>query len=241
MTAMTISQLAHRSGVPATTLRYYEKAGILPQPPRTDAGYRRYDEDALTRIGFLQRARTLGIELRDIAELVRLWDGDRCEPVQDQLRIMVHEQRLATRERLDVLTQLAADLDAVGSRIGADDTCGPDCACMASPTVSSTDPMIGACCTLDASDLPIRLAEWRRLRDRATSIDEGASAVRLTFSSDVTIEEVARLVDLESACCTFYRFTMAIDGDARSLTVDAGPNGQPAVRGLLGLSASSEK
>ena len=116
MTAMTISQLAHRSGVPATTLRYYEKAGILPQPLRTDAGYRRYDDAALARIGFLQRARTLGIELTDIAELVRLWDGDRCEPVQDQLRSKVHEQRLATRERLDTLTQLATDLDAVGTR-----------------------------------------------------------------------------------------------------------------------------
>ncbi|MBA3740269.1 MAG: MerR family DNA-binding transcriptional regulator [Chloroflexi bacterium] len=235
MTAMTISQLAHRSGVPATTLRYYEKAGILPQPPRTDAGYRRYDDTALARVGFLQRARTLGIQLSDIAELVRLWDGDRCEPVQDQLRAMVHAQRMATRERLDVLTHLAADLDAVGTKIGADDACGPSCACMASPSARSNDRMVGACCKLGAADLPERLADWRRLRDRATSIEERASAVRLTFSSEVPMEEVARLVELESACCTFYRFTMEVDGEARSMTVDAGPNGTPAVRGLLGL------
>lgn len=237
MTAMTISQLAHRSGVPATTLRYYEKTGILPPPPRTDAGYRRYDDAALARIGFLQRARALGIELTDIAELVRLWDGDRCEPVQDQLRSRVHEQRLATRERLDTLTQLATDLEAVGTRIGADDACGPDCACMTPPSMSSTDNIIGACCTLDAADLPERLAEWRGLRDRATLIEERASALRLTFASDEPIEAIARLVELESACCAFYHFTMETEGQARTLTIDAGPNGTPAVRGLLGLGA----
>ncbi len=100
------------------------------------------------------------------------------------------------------------------------------------------DRMVGACCTLDAANLHERLADWRAMRDRATSIEESASAVKLMLSSEVRMEEVARLVELESACCAFYRFTMEMDGEARSLTVDAGPNGSPAVRALLGLSAT---
>ena len=108
---------------------------------------------------------------------------------------------------------------------------------MASPSAGDTDRMVGACCTLDAADLPKRLAEWRGLRDRATSIEERASAVRLTFAPDEPIEAIARLVELESACCAFYQFTMETEGQARSLTIDAGPNGTPAVRGLLGLGA----
>jgi len=63
MSTLTISQLARRSGVPASTLRYYEKVGVLPAASRTDSGYRLYDEDALARLTFVQRAKALGIEL----------------------------------------------------------------------------------------------------------------------------------------------------------------------------------
>lgn len=239
MNTMTISQLARRSGVPATTLRYYEQAGVLPQPARTDSGYRRYDEGALARVAFLRRAKALGIELGDVAELVRLWDGDRCEPVQERLVANVHEQRAATRRRLDELTQLAADLDRVGASIGATDTCGPDCACMGSPAptqdATTPDRMIDAACTLDAPDLPQRLADWRSLRDRATAINAVAGGVRLRLAADEPMDAVARLVALESECCAFYRFTIGVDGPARALTIDAGPDGESAVRALLGL------
>lgn len=74
MTSLTISQLARRSGVPATTLRYYEKVGVIPPATRNHSGYRLYDEQALARLAFVQRAKALGVELDDLADLVRLWD-----------------------------------------------------------------------------------------------------------------------------------------------------------------------
>lgn len=80
MTALTISQLAHRTGVPATTLRYYEKVGILPAPARTDSGYRVYDEGAIARLAFVQRAKTLGIDLDDIARQLDISAGVGGEP-----------------------------------------------------------------------------------------------------------------------------------------------------------------
>ena len=64
MTMLTISQLARRSGMPASTLRYYEKVGVIPPATRSDSGYRLYDEKALARLAFVQRAKALGVELR---------------------------------------------------------------------------------------------------------------------------------------------------------------------------------
>jgi MerR family copper efflux transcriptional regulator len=72
MSTLTISQLARRSGVPPSTLRYYEKVGVMPAPARSPAGYRLYDDDALARLAFVQRAKALGVELDDLADLVRL-------------------------------------------------------------------------------------------------------------------------------------------------------------------------
>ncbi|MGH2381974.1 MAG: MerR family transcriptional regulator [Candidatus Limnocylindria bacterium] len=239
MTTLTISQLARLSGVPATTLRYYEKAGILPAPARTDSGYRRYDEDAVARLAFVQRAKSLGVELDDIAELVRLWDGDDCGPVQQQLRAKVHDQRAATARRLEELTQLGADLDAVAATLGPAETCGPDCACVR-PAHSPTDlPMaaerlIGASCTLGMADLKQRLVDWRALRDRAAHVESIPGGVRMTFAADEPIEPIARLTALESECCAFYTFTLRVDGPARALEISAGTGGEPAVHGLLG-------
>lgn len=242
MTSLTISQLARRSGVPATTLRYYEKVGVIPAPTRSSSGYRLYDEQALARLAFVQRAKALGVELEDLADLVRLWDGAECAPVQDRLRALVHEQRAATRERLDELSQLAADLDAVGATIG-DAACGPDCACVrplalgASELPMAPERLIGAACTLNSDEMRERLAEWRSLRDRATSVEDLPGGARLTLAVGEPMGPIADLVARESECCAFYTFDLRIDGPVRQLDVSAGPGGDPAVRALLGLEA----
>ena len=62
---MRIGQIAERSGVPTKTIRYYESVGLLPRPDRTESGYRDYDEPALQRLRFVQRARSLGFSVRE--------------------------------------------------------------------------------------------------------------------------------------------------------------------------------
>jgi len=99
----------------------------------------------------------------------------------------------------------------------------------------AADPMVGAACSLGAEDLRERLAAWRGLRKSALAIEAADDAIRLTFSVDQSMTQVARLVALESACCPFYRFTIRVDGANRLLEVDAGPGRLPAVRALLGL------
>ena len=69
---MRIGALAKRSGCKVETIRYYEKEGLLPDPPRTKAGYRNYTEKDLDRLGFIARSRALGFGLAEIRELIGL-------------------------------------------------------------------------------------------------------------------------------------------------------------------------
>lgn len=68
--AMTIGQVASGAGVNIQTIRYYERRGLLPPPPRTATGYRTYDAHAVDRLRFIKRAKKLGFALDEIAELL---------------------------------------------------------------------------------------------------------------------------------------------------------------------------
>lgn len=68
------AELARRTGCNLETVRYYEKAGLLPEPPRTASGYRSYDTTHQRRLRFVLRARELGFSLDVIRELLRLVD-----------------------------------------------------------------------------------------------------------------------------------------------------------------------
>ncbi|MPY94460.1 MAG: MerR family transcriptional regulator, partial [Acidimicrobiia bacterium] len=59
----TVGQLAREAGVNVETIRYYERRGLLPSPPRTHAGDRRYSEDDIWRLAFVRRAKDLGFTL----------------------------------------------------------------------------------------------------------------------------------------------------------------------------------
>jgi Cu(I)-responsive transcriptional regulator len=69
---MWISQTAKEAGVNAQTLRYYERRGLLPKPPRRGSGYRDYPADAVRIVRFIKKAQELGFSLDEVEELVRL-------------------------------------------------------------------------------------------------------------------------------------------------------------------------
>jgi MerR family transcriptional regulator, mercuric resistance operon regulatory protein len=68
------AELARRAGCNLETVRYYERVGLLPEPPRTRGGYRNYDTMHERRLGFVLRARELGFSLDEIRALLRLVD-----------------------------------------------------------------------------------------------------------------------------------------------------------------------
>ena len=67
---MRISELAESAGVPASTVRYYERVGLMGRPDRTASGYRDYGEDAAGRLLFIARARRMGLACEQITELI---------------------------------------------------------------------------------------------------------------------------------------------------------------------------
>lgn len=78
MTLHTIGRVARQSGVGVETIRFYEQEGLIPQPSRPESGFRRYPQDAVSRIRFIQRSKTFGFSLKEIKELLRRKDNRRA-------------------------------------------------------------------------------------------------------------------------------------------------------------------
>ena len=68
------AELARRTGCNLETIRYYEKIGMMPAPPRTASGYRVYDETHVARLRFILRGRELGFSIDELRSLLRLVD-----------------------------------------------------------------------------------------------------------------------------------------------------------------------
>ena len=107
MESWTIGQLADEAGVHIETVRYYERRGLLRDPPRTAAGYRQYRRADLWRLQFIARAKQLGFTLSEIAGLVENHEGG--QPA-DSVLAMAHEKMHALDEQRRALEETRARL-----------------------------------------------------------------------------------------------------------------------------------
>ena len=80
---LTIGRLARAAGVHVETVRYYQRVGLITEPPRPLAGFRVYPPETVDRIRFIKRAQKLGFSLQDISHLLELGDGH-CDDVRVQ-------------------------------------------------------------------------------------------------------------------------------------------------------------
>jgi DNA-binding transcriptional MerR regulator len=103
MTALSIADAAARSGVSAHTLRYYERAGLIPRITRDAAGRRRFSDDDLGWIRFLSCLRATGMPIRRMREYVRLVQkGPRTS---EQRRQLLEAHRDAVLHQMDSLSE----------------------------------------------------------------------------------------------------------------------------------------
>jgi Hg(II)-responsive transcriptional regulator len=106
----TIGALARAAGVGVETVRYYERRGLLLQPPRPRAeGYRRYPPAAAARLRFIRRAQQLGFTLDEVAELLQLADGTDHASIHRiaSARLQQLEERIADMQQMaDTLRHL---------------------------------------------------------------------------------------------------------------------------------------
>lgn len=118
---MNIGELAQRSQVNLETIRYYERRGLLAEPPRSRSGYRQYSPDDEKRVRFIKQAQELGFSLREIGELLelRVAEGVTCADVRQRAQAKVEdvEQKiaglLAIRKRLLQITGMCAGMGPV--------------------------------------------------------------------------------------------------------------------------------
>ena len=76
--ALKVSDLAQQAGVSPDAVRFYEKEGLLPEPPRSPSGYRQYDESSAHRLRFIKGAQAMGLKLAEIKELLDIQDRGAC-------------------------------------------------------------------------------------------------------------------------------------------------------------------
>ena len=108
MKEMTIGDLARATGVKVVTIRYYEQAGLLPVPPRTEGNYRTYKPDHFRRLQFIRRLRDLGFTMEQVRDLIRL-ASDRNQAC-DEVDRMTHEHLVTVEEKIRDLQKLASEL-----------------------------------------------------------------------------------------------------------------------------------
>jgi DNA-binding transcriptional MerR regulator len=103
--------LADAAGVSTDTLRHYERLGLLQQPDRTPAGYRRYPPGALERVRLIQRALMVGFSLKELASV--LGQRERGSPPCRRVRALVGERLAALETRLEDLAKLRDEMRAI--------------------------------------------------------------------------------------------------------------------------------
>lgn len=111
---LTRGELAARTGCNIETIRYYEQAGLLPPPPRSQGGHRLYGRDLIRRLGFVRRSRELGFTLEEIRGLLRLVDGRKQTCAQVEAMALDHVREI--RRKISDLKKLQNVLETMASR-----------------------------------------------------------------------------------------------------------------------------
>ena len=250
MDGYSISQVAERTGFPPTTLRYYERSGLV-RPARTAAGYRCYDDTHIGTLSFIGRAKAFGLSLDEITELLTLLAEDECAPVQGRLRELVDAKIADARAKVAELDAFTAELERATATLGAHTPVGPcddSCGCTSDPRVgigvgigrpdvrgrtSPPDPPPVAC-TLAGDQVADRVGAWQAIAASATNRAATLDGTRLRFDRGVDLAELAALVVAEQDCCRFFSFTLTIGIDEVVLDVAAPPDARSMIDTLIG-------
>lgn len=126
-TSISIGELARRSGVASSAIRFYEEQGLISSG-RTDGGQRQYRREALRRIGFIRAAQAVGLNLAEIRSALATLPGQRTPTKQDWQRLSRSWQPML-QERIDALIALR---DQLASCVG--------CGCLSLKACSLYNP-----------------------------------------------------------------------------------------------------
>ncbi|MEE8308215.1 MAG: helix-turn-helix domain-containing protein, partial [Gammaproteobacteria bacterium] len=123
MKGITRGKLAGRTGCNLETIRYYEKIGLMPEPSRTDGGYRQYQAEHERRLRFIMRGRELGFAVQDLKSLLGL--VDRRAVSCGEVEKLALEHLLSIRKKITDLKRMERILGGTIKSCSGDDV--PDC------------------------------------------------------------------------------------------------------------------
>ncbi len=109
---MRIGILAAKTDTSVETLRYYEAEGLIPEPPRSDSGYRLYATGDVRRVIFIRRARDMGFSLKETRELLSL-QLDKEAATCGQVKMLAHRKLALIDEKILELNKMRAALQQV--------------------------------------------------------------------------------------------------------------------------------
>ena len=240
MDMMRISQLATRSGIPASTLRFYDSAGLFAGRPHRGR-YRLYGEEAVERLGLISTAKHLGLPLEEIGDLLAVWETGSCAQVKADLQSRITARLAQAAQRAAEIKAFTAALrgalehvqalpgpgsplrprlrsprDSAGAPL---DSCDPHTAgtlLAARASGGAWHPWHAHC---PCRDLPSRAAAWRAATSGATAaaIPDG---MRLTLPAG-RATTLAGLATAEQDCCPFLDFRLHLDSPVLHLEVRA--------------------
>lgn len=108
MGELTTGDVAEKAGVDYQTVLYYEREGLIEEPPRLDNGYRQYPREAVRSIQFIQRAKELGFRLDETRQLLAIRDNQRTDC--GEVVSFAREKRGEIRERINRLQRMESVL-----------------------------------------------------------------------------------------------------------------------------------
>ncbi len=241
MAAMKISQLAERSGIPATTLRYYESEGLLPAD-RTPSGYRTYETDALERLAFIAAAKHLGLALHEIRDLLTVWQDGPCSQVRASLRPMINGRLADAERRAAQLEAFAASLRDALNRLDAlpdrHTSCDPACPFLSGQAIPSlpSQAVPTTVPTLPSQAIPATASTnpWRQALNGASREPiPGGWRFILPTGRAATL---AALAVAEQSRHPGLAISLHLRGPSLRLELTAGPEHDGLIDGLIGSS-----
>ncbi|MDE1998547.1 MAG: Cu(I)-responsive transcriptional regulator [Burkholderiales bacterium] len=119
MAPVNIGEASKITGISQKMVRHYESLGLLAHPPRTDSGYRLYDEDSINTLHFIRRARDLGFGIPEIGELLDLWRNRRRSSAT--VKKMAQTRIDELQQRIDSLATMKRSLEHLVKQCHGDD------------------------------------------------------------------------------------------------------------------------
>jgi len=120
MNVLTISKAAKLAGVGVETIRFYERQGLIEQPPTPESGYRHYPPETVRKIRFILRAKGIGFSLQEIRELLKLYFEPQiaCQEVSARAKAKIADMETRITALENMKSALQALVDECGKEEG---------------------------------------------------------------------------------------------------------------------------